>query len=901
MAEWLSSLRVRLRALLRRRQLERELQDEMTFHLAMREEQLRTSGVVDAGAAARRRFGSVTMIGEELRETLALAPRLGSMLRDFRYAARMLRRSPGFAGVVVLIVGVGIGVNTALFSVVNAVLIRPLGYADPDRLVAALEGFPHARIDRLPFSALDFEDFRRDQQAFETVAAYRNVPFELSGGGLPERIVGAKVSPDLFRTLGVAPAMGRTFSTAEDRPGVNVAVLSWGLWQRRYGANPSMVGQSIQLDRQPYTVIGVMPAGFVFPRRGLPFSAEPADAWVPIAFTDRERGERGSMHSNNVIARLKAGTSLRAAQAELNLLSDRIAARYPAVVLAAGFSPKLFAQPLRREISGRFEAPLLMLLAAVGLVLLVACANVANLILSRATSRTREFAVRTALGARRARLVQLLLGEALLLSAAGGAVGIAFAYWMIKAAPAVLTRSVPGLHELGIDVRVLVFTGGMCLATSIFFALVPLATLDRRNPGDALRDETSRTTSGSNRLRVQRVFVVVTVSLACVLLVGAGLFMRSFATLLATNIGFRPQHVLTASMTLPRTFYTTAGSVRTFHQSLSRGLSALPGVRSVAVATDLPLTTYEFRAFTPEGVDLPGGTPPTTSLTWVHGPYFETLGITLRRGRFFSADEYAQERRVVIINEKLSTLVWPGQDPVGKRLKWGGVVSAAPWLTVVGVIANVADAAIDAEPAVHAYEPFRQFPDFFLNGAPNQFGRDLNAVLLGDGDPRALAPLVRQAIAKLDPELAVENIQPMDREVSNVVAPQRVSTLLVGAFAAIALVLASIGLYGLLAYTIAQRRKEIAVRMALGADRRTLIQMVIGHGARLVAIGLMAGLAGSLALTRLVASLLYRTNQYDLMTFVTVPAVLAAVAFMACALPAWRAARVDPIMALRAE
>jgi putative ABC transport system permease protein len=341
--------------------------------------------------------------------------------------------------------------------------------------------------------------------------------------------------------------------------------------------------------------------------------------------------------------------------------------------------------------------------------------------------------------------------------------------------------------------------------------------------------------------------------------------------------------------------------VRTFHESLSRSLRALPGVRTVAIATDLPLTTYEGRAFTPEGAPLSADAQRTTSLSWVHGPYFETLGMTLARGRFFAADEHTQNRRVVIVNEKLAALAWPGQDGIGKRIKWGGAESRAPWLTVVGVIRNVADGPVGAEPTVHAYEPFRQLPDFFLNGATNQFGRDVKAAILAEGDPRVLASLVRQEVARLDRALAIESLQTMDEQISEVVAPQRFGTLLVGAFAAMALGLASVGLYGLLAYTIAQRRKEIAVRMALGADRRAVVALMIGHGARLVAIGFVVGVLGSLALVRVVASRLYQTSPYDLTAFALVPAVLIPAAFLACAIPAWRAARVDPINALRAD
>jgi predicted permease len=807
-AEWLNTLRLRLRALVRRRQQERDLHDEIAFHLAMRETQLRQAGAADSSGGARRRFGSVTGIREELRDTWAVAPGLNSLLQDLAYSARTLRRSRGFAVVVILTLGLGIGANTAFFTVVNAVLLRPLGYADADRLVSVHEGFPQSHIARLPFSALDFDDFRSYQRSFESTAAYRNVPFEISGGGAPERIEGTKVSADLFRTLGVGPMVGRAFSPAEDRPGgAHVVILSWGLWQRRYAADPSLVGQRIQLDREPYTVVGIMPATFVFPRRGPEFNGQPADLWVPIAFTERERFERGSMHTNSVIARLKAGVSFEAAEAELEVLGERIAANYPQPTRNAGFSPRLSAQPLREEIAGRFAAPLLLLLAAVGLVLLVACANVANLVLSRVAGRTREFAVRTALGARQSRLVQLLLCEASLLSVAGGVVGVTIAFWAVKAAPAVITRMIPGLQDVAMDFRVLAFTGGMCLATAVIFALLPLATLDRRNPGDSLRDDASRTTPAFRRLRVQNSFVVTTVALAFVLLVGAGLFMRSFVTLMAADIGFRPAQVVIASMTLPRTFYTTAGSVRTFHESLYSTLLTVPGARSVALATDLPLTTYELRGFTAEGSSLAAGPLPSTHLSWVHGPYFETLGMALKRGRFFAADEHAQNRQVVVINEKMAALSWPGQNPVGKRMKWGPAEGRAPWLTVVGVIANVADGPIGTDPGIHAYEPFRQLPDIFLNGAANQFGRDVKAVVLADGEPRALTARLREEISALDRDLAIERIELMDQQVSDIVAPQRFGTVLIGAFAVVALLLASIGLYGLLAFTIAQTKE----------------------------------------------------------------------------------------------
>ncbi len=893
MSEWLTSLRLRLRSLLRRRQLERDLQDELAFHLAMREEQLRASGASDARQRARRRFGNVTIIREELRERWAFAPRASSVIQDLSYAARTFRHSPGFAVVVVLTLGLGLGANTAFFSVVNAALLRPLGYADEHRLVAVHEAFPDSHIERWPFSALDFEDLQRHQDAFEGVAAYRATSFELSGEA-PDRVQGAKVSASLFRTLGVNSVIGRTFDPAEDRPGVHVAILSWGLWQRRYGADPAIVGRSIRLDREPYTIIGVMPKTFGFPFRGPQANNEPADVWVPIAFTDRERVERGSNFTNSVVARLKRGVSLDMARAQLDVLAVRIAGNYPAAVRNAGFTPHLSALPLREEISGRSRFPLLMLLAAGGVVVLVACASVANLMLSRAAGRRREFAVRTALGARRGRLTQLLLCEALLLSAAGGALGVALAYWSVTAVPAVLTRSIPGSGDVPLDVRVLAFAAMTCLATSFIFAVLPAGTIDRRSPGDALREDTSRTTVGRRGLRMRQGSVISAVALAFVLLVGASLLVRSLSALLATDLGFREAQVVTASMTLPQTAYATPARVRGFHEALLSALSTAPEVRSASLSSDFPLTSSDVRRFEPEGSAAAGRMTPMTKRTWVRGPYFETFGMTVRQGRFFSGEEHVEDRRVVIVNETLARRFWPGQDAVGKRLKWGTAQSQYPWLTVVGVVSDVADGPIGEEPDVHAYEPARQVPDFFL-------GRTVNVAVSAGGNTRALPMRIREEIRRLDPQLPIESLELMKQRVNDAFAPQRFSTRLIGAFAAIALLLASVGLYGLLAFWVAQQRQEIAVRIALGAEPRAVVRMVVGHGARPAIIGAAIGLVGSLLLTRFLTSFLYQTEPYDRLTFAAVPAVLMMVVLIACALPAWRATRFDPMTALRAE
>ncbi len=901
MAEWLSSLRQRARALLRRRRLEQDVQDEIAFHLAMREAQLRAAGAADAGIDARRRFGSTMRIREELRDTWAIAPGLAGFVQDLRYGLRTLRRYPGFTVVVVVTLGLGIGINTAVFSIVNAALIKPLGFADPNRLVALQEQIVGFEFEDAPFSAPDFLDVQRDQQSFVNIAAYLNVSLELAEGGEPVRIDAAKVSATLFPLLGVQPLLGRTFRPDEDRPGVDVAVLSWPVWQTRFGGDPRIVGATIRLDRRPYTVVGVMPAGFEFPLRGTVLNNTPADVWVPIAFTDGQRQTRGNQFNQNVIGRLKDGASLAGARAELTMLAERINAGYPPLLRSNGFSIAMSVVPLREQISGRTQRPLLLLLAAVGLVLLVTCSNVANLVLSRVASRTREIAVRLALGSSRARLLRLLFAEAAVLAVAGSLLGLAISSILVGAVPAAVAETLPAGREISLDRRVLAFSAGTAIFTAIMFALLPMFGIGSGMPGRALQEEGIRTTPSVRRHRLQAALVVATVTLAFVLLVGAGLFLRSFTALTGTETGFKPSGVLTAAMTLPRAGYGTAASVRTFHASLFREASSLPGVRSAALVTDLPLEHYERRTFAPEAVSL--RTRANTNLTWVYGPYFQTLGIEMKRGRLFSDVETTDRRQVVIVNERLARTAWPEQDPVGKRLRWGldTPENPNPWLTVVGVVGDVADGPLGAPAYLHAYEPFSQFPDIVLDEVPNAFGRHVKVAVRGDGPASALASALRSAIARIDRHLAIESIATMDERISDSVAPRRFSLITLGAFAGGALLLAAIGLYGILAFTIAERRREIAVRLALGAAPPTIVRMVIRQALTLVSLGVAAGAVAALAVAKAAASLLYGTETYDWVTFTAVPLVLVVTALVACALPAYRASRVESLVALRAD
>jgi putative ABC transport system permease protein len=826
-----------------------------------------------------------------------------TILYDLRHAARALRKHPGFLAVVVLTLGFGIGINTATFSIVNAVLIRPLPFDQPERLVALTErvsGF----AQNAPFTPPDFIDLQREQQSFDGIAVYAPRPAELSGTAAPVRIDVSKVSANLFDVLGIRPMLGRPFTEADDRPGVDVAVLSYDLWETRLGADRSIVGRTITLDRRPFTVVGVMPPGFSFPVRGAGFNARPAAVWVPMAFTAQQLQARGNERIHGVVGRLKTGTSIEEARAELEILGGRINDRYPLAVRTRNFSIGVVAMPLREETSGPLQRPLLLLLGAVGLVLLVTCANVANLVLSRAAARRREVALRAALGSSRARLLQLLLAEGAILSIAGGTIGILLSQALVAAVPAAVASTLPTVREISVDVRVLAFTGAISMLTSILFAVIPLFGFDR-GPGSTLQEETSRTTPGLRRHRTQSGLVVSTVTLAFVLLMGAGLLLRSFSALMATDGGFNPDRVLTASVTLPREGYPTASTVRAFHESLFRRASSLAGVRSAALVTDLPLERYERRSLTGENSVAASGPPPSTNLSWAYGPFVQTLGIRLIAGRTFTDVEDAKSQGVVIVNQRLAQRFWPGQDALGKRLKWGADVpqNQNAWLTIVGVVADVADNGLGSEPDLHAYEPFSQFPDVVLNnvGGLVSFGRHVKLAIRTTADPRALVASVRSEIAGIDRQLALQSIETMEERLGASVAPRRFSVVTLGAFAVGALLLAAIGLYGLLAFSVAERRHEIALRVALGAEPPAILRMVVGHGLKLVALGLTVGVLASFGVTRVLTSLLYQTDTHDAVTFAVVPVVLLLISLVACALPAMRALQVEPITALRSE
>jgi predicted permease len=837
------------------------------------------------------------------RQRLAVAyqgeRRMSSILFDFRHAVRGLLKAPVFSVVVIATLALGIGANSAIFSLVNAVLLRPLGYREPERLMMIHEIIPESKVPRFGVSPADYVDIEQYQGSFEQLGIYRTRRAELSGGAEAEQVITAQMSPSVFAILDAAPAIGRVFGT-QDEQGEAVAILSDGLWQRRYGRQ-NVIGTKIVLDRLPYTIVGVMPRSFQFPRRGAQFNNIPADVWLPLVFTPFERNARGMFFNHSVVGRLRTGVTPRQAAADTATLGPRIRENYPAIIRNSPASLIVAATPYIDELSGQVKRPLLTLLGAVALVLLVACANVANLMLSRSVSREREIGVRSALGAAGHRLVQLMVLEGFVLALVGGALGLAIGQWVLRLTPAVLATSLPGLMDVSLDPRVVLFTFGLSLVTALLFSFAPVVAGMRRDVTDLLR-ESGRTAGSRRSHRVQSALVVSSVALAFVLLVGAGLLIKSFATLVSQPTGVRADHVLTLRVVLPPAGYSQPQQIRNFYREIVDRLRSLPGVRAASVSTDLPIRDDgERRAFTPERVDDSGGLPPSIAVTWVHGDYFAAFGVPIVKGRGFSTEEHLENRRAAIVSAALAARFWPGEDPIGKRIKWGIAAASMPWQTIVGVAGDVIDGPLGTEPPLHAYVPYSEVPDAALAGPIAGLTRGLSIALRGDSGPVMLAAPAREAIASLDRSLAVSDVATMDEVLRDASAPQRFSASLLGAFAGGALLLAAIGLYGVLGFSVGQRTREIGVRLALGADPSGVVRLVLRQGMTLAGMGVLLGAGGAVAAGRLLSSLLFETTPYDAATYVVVPLLLITVSLIACYIPARRASSVAPVDALRSD
>jgi putative ABC transport system permease protein len=874
-------LLARLRGLFDDRKAVRELDEEIETHLRLLAERYVRQGMTEAEAAraARLQFGNVTRLQEVNREIRGIRS-IETLVQDLRYGARMLLKQPGFTSIAVLTLGLGIGANTALFSIVNAVLLRPFPYRAPEQLVILLESVSARDI---PPSYPNFADWRDQNTVFDSIAAVRtNESFNFTGAGEPERLQGRIVSAGFFTTLGIKPLLGRDFLAEEDRPGATpAAILSYGFWQRRFGEGQSIIGKQLTLNNQSFTVVGVTPPDFQF-------GAE-ADVSVPIGLQAERFRLRGRDPGVAVVARLKPNVSQPQAETELNLIAARLEQQYP----ESNKGRRVRITPLHEIFVGDVRQPLLILLGAVGLVLLIACANVANLLLVRASARQKEMAVRVALGASRATLVRQLLTESVLLAALGAALGILLALWGTSLIAAQLPDGIPRLQEAEVDAPVLVFTLAISLLTGMLFGLAPALQASRPNLTEGLKAG-DRGSSG-RRQRLRSVLVVGEVALTLTLLVGAGLLIQSFRRVLQVDPGFNPQNLLTMQVSVNN---PDGQQVANFFEQLQQKVRSLPGVRSVAVSNGLPIAGANQPPFIIEGRPRPEPGKEPAGIRYTVSPgYFQTLGIELIKGRVFTAGDTRDSPPVVVIDEALARQHFPDEDPIGKRLVQA--LPNSPSLEIVGVVRHVEHYSLDGQAPVQAqfYLNFNQIP---LQSLPTQVRR-INLLTRTIADPLSLTSSVRGQVAALNKDQAVFNARTMEQIVAQSVAARRFSMLLLTVFAAVALALASLGIYGMMSYAIAQRAREIGVRMALGAQASNVLKLVIGQGMKLAFAGVALGLIASVALTRTMKNLLFGVSATDPATFAAIALLLALVALLACFVPARRATKVDPMEALRHE
>ncbi len=879
--EWLSILRLRLRALRRRRQLDRDLEEELAFHMATRAER-------SDPLTARRSFGNPTVYRETCREmwTFNWLEMLG---KDLRYAGRTLRKSPGFAVVAVLTLALGIGANTAIFSVVNAVMLRPLPYAHPERLVELWGNVRRAKVERRGTSMPDFVDWRKQSKSFDGMALYIGSSLTLTGNDEPERIAGEFVAHGYFELLGINPQLGRTFTPEEDQVPQRdaVAILTDGLWKRRFGADPGVLGRKVQLNDAAYTIVGVMPPWF----RGVD---DTADVWVPLmmALQPQDLNQRGS-RGPAVLARLKDGVALAQAQSEMDAICKGLEELWPKENEARGVE----ISPLQKEIFGDMHQPLVVLLVAVGFVLLIACTNVANLMLARSEARQREIAVRVALGAGRGRMIHQLMTEGVVLAMTGAAAGLVLAHWGIRALVSTSPVTFPGYIRPGIDWPVALFTVGVSCAAGILMGLAPAVQVRTSNLFEAFKQASSHAADSRAGHRFRGGLVIAEVAFAMLLLVGAGLLIRSLQELAAIQPGYDPSHVLTLRVTLPRLAGPPAAGVVDAKtvvtaREILRKVGELPSVDSVATGSDVPMAGGNAIFYAAEGQSrVTAQNRPRAYVHRVSPSFFQTLRIRLVAGRTFTEEELQGTGNAVIVSENVAKRFWPGQDPIGKRIKQGAAEDPEPWMNIVGVVNEMKYRGLPNNPTAD--------PDVFLPFSERQRGFAL--VLRTPLDASSLAPAVRKTLHDLDASSVIFGVSTLDKLMLQQTANSRFTGWIMAIFAAAALLLAMIGIYGVMSYAVARRRQEIGIRVALGAARGDVLRMVVGRGMALIGAGLALGVAGALALTRLMGSLLYGVTSRDAVSFGAAGLVLAAVAAMACLIPASRAARIDPATALRNE
>jgi putative ABC transport system permease protein len=810
---------------------------------------------------------------------------MGVLIQDLRFAVRQMVKKPGFTAVVVLTMALGIGANAAISSVLDAVLLRPLPYSSPEGLIKVWTRFTGIGMpnDQNWVSAPEFRDFQQLNKSFSDLAAIGSGSFNLGVKGSPQRVVGASVSPNLFSMLGAQPLLGRTFLAEEAQPGRDhEVVLSYGLWRRVFGGNPNVIGSTIDIDGVPMAVVGVMPAGFAYP--------DEAEIWGPLAFSpdDLSENNRGS-HGFEVLGRMKPGLSLAQVQSDMDRVGKTMIEQHGSYPYQQyGFG--IILHPLMEETVGDVKPSLMVLMVAVGLVLLIACTNIANLLLVRSTERQQEMETRLALGASGARLVRQLLTESVVLAFAGGLVGVAITPWILRGLVAIAAKSLPRAVHTASDGRALVLTAAISLATGILFGLAPALQAGRKRQFEGLKG--GRSTEGKRPKRLRSALVICETALSLLLIAGAGLLLRSFAEILKVDPGFRPDGVLTMRVALPDAVYSKPEQVRGFYSELLDRVQRLPGVQAAGAVSGLPLSGQGSSGTTTidtQSVRLEDTTPEADQRV-VTPDYFKAMGVSLVRGRTFEARDSDTAAPVVMVDESLAQTYWPNQDPIGKRLHMGGRQSKAPWATVIGVVRHVRNRTLEARSRVEIYWPENQRPYAAMTLA-----------ILATGNPMNLVPTIQREVASIDPDLPVYRVSTMTEVMGDSLERRRLALILLAVFAGLALLLASIGIYGVTSYGVAQRHMEIGLRMALGADRGQVLGMLIRSGLATIAIGLGLGLVLSLFLNRLMSGMLFSVRASDPVALGGAAVLLMAAALLAIFVPAQRATKVNPMIALRYE
>jgi putative ABC transport system permease protein len=815
------------------------------------------------------------------------------MLKDIRFALRQLLKQPAFTAIAVVTVALAIGATTAVLSLVNGLLVRPLPYRDPQHLILLLQHFKSQNLERIPVSPPEFKDYETRAHSFEKLGAFGYTSFNLAGEDRPERIAGATVTAGVLPLLGIAPVKGRVFQPEECTVGRDdVVILSARLWRRRFNSDPQIIGKKLLLDGKILTVVGVVPAGFDFPLQlfnlgnGGQFH-ERADIWKPLAFTDEEMKMRGS-RGYFVIGRLAPGTSVAQAQAEIETINAQMRHEHPEnYIQDNSFGGDVF--PLRRLAVDGIRPALLILLGAAFLVLLIACANLTTMLLARAAVREREMAVRVALGAGPLRLLKQVFTESVLLALIGGVVGIVLALWGVESLKAIGAQTVPRLREVNIDLAVLGITVAICVATGIIFGLAPGLASARPELTETLKEAGRSSTQGTRRNRLRNGLVIAEVALALVLVSGAGLLIKSFAKLENVNPGFNPRNAFTFEISLPKLQYPDDASIVRFNNEAQRRIATLPGVQSAGFSTILPLAgTNSDWSFAIEGAPSNDKSPsPDEEKRQVSPDYFRALETPLINGRFFTDADNADAPRVMIVNQAFAKKFWPNENALGKRITFDNPKKNPKWITIVGVVGDIRHFGLDTEPKPEMYVPFAQEPYFTTI-----------YVARSNQDLRGLVPATRREIRAIDPAVPLANVRTFENVIADSIAPRRLSVVLLGVFAGVAVLLASVGIYGVMSFLVVQRTHEIGVRMALGAQRSDVLKLVLSRSLKLISAGTIIGLVVALMSTHTLRALLYSVSAFDTATFALVTILLGAVALAASYLPAMRATKADPMIVL---